>query len=188
MKSILNNELLLYPCPVTLVTSSYQDKDNIITISWAGIASSSPEFVTISIKPNRYSYNLIKNSMCFCINIITNDLLEKADYCGSYSGEFRDKFSDCHFNKLPGKQINVPMIAECPVNIECRVFEIIELGSHHLFIGKVEGKYINSAIQQDSIVSHLDPIVYLRPNYYKLDHNIAGTYGKVNSNNLLKNY
>ncbi len=112
MKKKLQGELLLYPCPVLLVTSKCDNQENIFTVSWSGIASSHPEYITISVKPTRFSYNLICNSGFFAANIINENLLRIADYCGRFSGRNHDKFKECNLTKIQGKKIDVPLILE----------------------------------------------------------------------------
>lgn len=178
MKRELENDLLLYPCPVLLVTSKYKNIENVFTVSWAGIACSHPEYITISIKPSRFSYSIIEKSGFFTANIINEKLLSAADYCGTFSGEAHDKFAECKFTKIPGHKIDVPLIEECPINIECQVEQIIKLGSHDLFIGKVLCKLVDNNINIQNMHNILKPISYFRPNYYALDNNCLGTYGK----------
>lgn len=178
MKKELKSDLLLYPCPVLLVTSKYKDIQNVFTVSWAGIACSHPEYITISIKPSRFSYSLIKNSKCFAVNIVKEKLLPIADYCGTFSGKHHDKFNECKLTKIKGHVIDVPLIEECPINIECELEQIIKLGSHDLFIGKVLCKLIDSNIDLQNIHSFLSPLSYFRPNYYTLNQTCLGTYGK----------
>lgn len=178
MKKKLDNDLLLYPCPVLLITSKYKNMENVFTVSWAGIACSHPEYITISIKPSRFSYSIIKQSGYFAANIINKKLLSIADYCGTFSGKNHDKFAECDLTKIPSQMIDVPLIEECPINIECHVEQIIKLGSHDLFIGKVLCKLIDSNIDTQNMHSMLNPISYFRPNYYALDNNCLGSYGK----------
>lgn len=180
MKQDLKNELLLYPCPVVLVTSKYNGTENVLAVSWTGIASSHPEFLTISIKTTRLSHDLILSSGVFTVNIPNNDLLKKTDYCGTYSGRYTNKLNDCEFNCINGHHIDVPMIADCPVNIECVVHQTMNLGSHTLIVGRVVGKYIDESIDQNNIHSSLSPVVYFRPNYYNIDKDYLGTYGQMN--------
>lgn len=185
MKKILNHELLLYPCPVLLVTSKCEDIENVFTVSWAGIACSHPEYITISIKPSRFSYAIIKKSGFFTANIVNEKLLSKADYCGTVSGKNHDKFRECNFTKLQGHAIDVPILADCPVNIECKLDRIVKLGSHDLFIGKVINKLIDDNIDTTDMHVALNPISYFRPNYYALNSTCLGSYGKsFDSNNI----
>jgi len=180
MKKTFSHELLIYPCPIVLITSKYKNIENVLAVSWAGVASSHPEYVTISIKKSRFSHTLIMKSKVFTINMINKELLKKADYCGTYSAKSVNKFEKCGFTQLAGKHINVPMIKECPINIECSVCQTLELGSHTLIIGKVIGKFIDSNIYIDKLYESLDPVVYFRPNYYSINKTLLGTYGKMN--------
>ncbi len=182
MKKKLTNDLLLYPCPVTLVTSRYDDIDDILTISWAGIASSHPEYITISIKPERFSYSLIKKSKVFGMNIPNVDLIKVIDICGNNSGKDIDKFAVCNLTKINASTINVPLIKECPINIECQIEHEISLGSHELFIAKVTNKLIDDYLSIDlKILSEqLKPINYIRPQYFENLPDALGYYGYTN--------
>lgn len=168
---------MLYPCPVLLITSKFGDKENIFTVSWAGIACSHPEYITISVKPTRFSYELICNSRCFTANIINENLLEVADYCGKFSGKNHNKFAECNLTKIEGKTVDVPMILECPINIECTVQQILKLGSHHLIVGKVIEKLVDEYIDEKKLHEYLNPVSYFRPNYYALNKKLLGVYG-----------
>lgn len=166
-------ELLLTPCPTVLVTSKYNNIENVLTISWAGIASSHPEYVTISINPKRYSYLPILKSKKFCINIPGSNLIDAIDFCGNISGREIDKFSACGFSK---KYISeYILIEQCQMQLLCDVKKKIELGSHHLLVAKVVEKYIN--IDDDIIYNSLNPVAYFRPYYYKLEKHNLGIYG-----------
>ena len=172
MKVKLQGELQLYPCPVVLVTSKFGNQENILTISWCGIACSIPEYVTIAVKPNRFSYNLIVESKEFGINIPNSTDIALADFCGSVSGRGVDKFIG--LEKFYGTEISVPLLACCPVNLECRVVQKEALGGHHLFIAEVVQKWVNNELAIDQ----LSPPVYIRPYYYGLDKNeVLGYYG-----------
>lgn len=177
MKKILKSDLLLYPCPVLLVTSKYNDIENVFTVSWAGIACSHPEYIMISVKPTRFSYDLIRKSGYFAVNIINEDLLGVADYCGKFSGKEHDKFKECNLTKINGKKIDVPLVSECPINIECEVENVLELGSHHLIVGRVVEKLIDASISETDINRYLKPVSYIRPNYYSIDEKSLGTFG-----------
>lgn len=180
-KRILKNELLLYPCPILLVTSQLGNIKNVLTVSWSGIASSHPEYITISINKKRYSHSLIVNSGIFAANVINEDLLFAADYCGSHSGKAIDKFEHCRFTTSNGTLIDVPLIDACPVNIECKVEDTIDLGSHDLIIGKVLVKWISNDINDSELHEKLRPAVYFRPYYYNLNSTILGEYGKTHT-------
>lgn len=178
-KRILEKELLLYPCPVLLVTSKFRGIRNVLTVSWSGIASSHPEYITISINKKRYSHSLITGSGNFAVNIINENLLDAADYCGSNSGKSIDKFDHCSFATSSGTFVDAPLIDDCPVNIECKVESIMDLGSHDLIVGRVLVKWINSDIADSELHKKLRPIAYFRPNYYSLNSAILGKYGRM---------
>ena len=171
---IYEGDLLLYPCPTVLVTSKLMDRENVFTVSWAGIASSHPEYITIGINRKRYSYSLIKESHKFCINIPNSDMIGKVDYCGSHSGRDVDKFLSCDFKKTYYGEEFI-LIDNCPVNLICTVEHIYPLGSHDLFVGHVERKFIDKTSKD--IHAQLKPIIYFRPNYYGVSENPLGYYG-----------
>ena len=126
---------MLYPVPAVMVSCGLLDeKPNIITIAWAGTVCSSPAMVSISVRKERYSHHILKESGEFVINLVTKDLVRAADYCGVRSGRDVDKFAEMHLTPFPSRTIATPGIAESPVNIECKVTEIKELGSHDLFL------------------------------------------------------
>lgn len=169
-----SGDLLLTPCPTVLVTVKHKDIENVLTVSWAGIASSHPEHVTIAINSKRFSHTLITQSSKFCICIPSFDMLDFVDFCGSVSGRNVDKFAACGFKKNHiGEYV---LIEQCKFHILCDVVNIIELGSHHLFIAKVAGKYYDSETSEH-IHKNLDPIAYFRPYYYRLERSDCGFYG-----------
>lgn len=129
---------MLYPVPAVMVSCGLPgERPNIITIAWAGTTCSSPAMVSISVRPERYSYDIIKKSGEFVINLVTKDLVFATDYCGVRSGRDVDKFAEMKLTPLPSKEISAPGIAESPVNIECRVTQELNLGSHVMFLAEV---------------------------------------------------
>ena len=167
-------ELLLAPCPTVLVTAKHADVENVLTVSWTGIASSHPEYVAISINPKRFSHRIILTSQKFCISIPSINLIDAVDFCGNNSGRDIDKFTACGFTK---KYIDeYILIEQCKIHILCDVVNVVELGSHHLFIAKVVEKYMDSDIFSN-VHQTLDPIAYFRPFYYRLAENNSGFYG-----------
>jgi len=156
----------LYPAPVLLVTCIDKDsRANIITIAWAGVCCSEPPVVSISVRPSRYSHKLIIRSLEFGINIPRIQDLQKVDFCGVASGEKVDKFEKCRFTPFKGKFINAPLIKECPVNMECKVIQSIDLGSHTLFLARIETVYVDEELMENKEFKAFkaDPIVYLPP-------------------------
>ena len=174
MKTRLNNELSLYPCPTVLVTSKLESIENVLTVSWAGIASSHPEYVSIAINLKRYSHFLIENSKKFCINIPNSNIIEQVDCCGNLSGKNINKFDFCKFDKIY-YQSDYILIEQCPVHLVCDVTQMINLGSHDLFIARITDKLMDTDIEY--IHNEIDPIVYFRPNYYRINKDSLGFYG-----------
>jgi len=127
----------LYPIPAVLVTCGPTDRPNIITLAWVGTVCSDPPMVGISIRPSRYSHGLVKQYGEFAVNLPTTDLARVTDYCGVVSGREVDKFSAAGLTPVPAKVISTVIIAECPVNIECKVTQTLSLGTHDLFLGQV---------------------------------------------------
>lgn len=171
----------LYPVPVTLVscTGKQGKNDNIITIAWCGVVCSNPPMISVSIRPSRHSHKLISQTGDFVINIPTKSILDKADACGIHSGKDTDKFKMCSFTKVPSSKISSPMIKECPVNIECRLKEIVKLGAHDMFIGEVvmvhaDKKIVGSGGGID--YKKAEPFVYNQGEYWDLGKKI-GYYG-----------
>lgn len=129
---------MLYPLPAVMVSCQRPgEKPNIITLAWAGTICSDPAMVSVSIRPERHSYNIIKETKEFVINLTTKDLTFATDYCGVKSGRDIDKFKEMNLTATPSFKVGCPSIGESPVNIECRVKEIIPLGSHDMFIADV---------------------------------------------------
>ena len=121
---------MLYPVPAVMVSCARKgEKPNIITVAWAGTVCSDPAMVSISVRKERYSHDIIKETGEFVINLTTRKLARATDYCGVKSGRDVDKFADMHLTAVPSVKIEAPAIAESPVNIECKVKDIIELGS-----------------------------------------------------------
>ena len=140
---------MLYPVPAVMVSSKREgEKANIVTVAWAGTVCSDPVMVSISLRPERHSYGIIKETGEFVINLVTKELAYATDYCGVKSGRDVDKFREMGLRELPSLHIAAPGIAESPLNMECKVKEIIPLGSHHMFLAEVVGvtiedRYLN---------------------------------------------
>ena len=135
---------MLYPVPAVMVSCQRPgEKPNIITIAWAGTVCSSPAMVSISVRKERYSYDILKETGEFVINLVTEQLVKAADYCGVRSGRDVDKFKEMRLEKAEAEKIHAPMILNSPVNIECKVTECKELGSHHMFLATVEAVHID---------------------------------------------
>ena len=137
---------MLYPLPAVLVTvTDKAGNDNVLTIGWTGTICSDPAMVSISVRPERHSYHMIKETGEFVINLTTGKLAFATDYCGVKSGRDVDKFKEMHLTKLPAQKVGAPLIGESPVNIECRVTQTIELGTHVMFLATVEAVTVDDA-------------------------------------------
>ncbi len=171
---------MLYPLPVVMVSCKRPgEKANIVTVAWTGTICSDPAMVSISIRKSRHSYDIIKETGEFVINLTTEDLCRVTDYCGVKSGRDIDKFSECGLTELPSKAVSCPGIAESPVCIECKVKEIMELGSHDMFIAEVvsitaEDSYMDEKGRFDLALAN--PIVYSHGEYYGLGKKL-GKFG-----------
>lgn len=150
MKQVFKPGNMLYPLPAVMVSCMRQgEKPNIITVAWAGTVCSSPAMVSISVRKERHSHAIIKETGEFVINLVTKDLVRATDFCGVRSGREVDKFRAMNLTPEPSRAVSPPSIGESPVNIECRVKEVIPLGSHDLFLAEVvsvsaDDKYMDS--------------------------------------------
>lgn len=171
---------MLYPLPAVMVSCALPgEKPNIITVAWTGTVCSSPAMVSISVRPERYSYHMIKESGEFVINLTTQNLVRAADYCGVRSGREVDKFEQMQLTALKAAQVEAPLIGESPVNLECRVEQVIELGSHHMFLARVlavdvDDRYLDEKGKFDLNKSGL--AVYSHGEYFALGKRL-GTFG-----------
>ena len=162
-----------------MVSCGTMEKSNIITVAWTGILNTNPAMVYISIRPIRYSYNLIKESGEFVINLTNKQLAYATDWCGVRSGEKFDKFKEMKLHKEKAQFVKAPLIKESPVSIECKVKDIIKLGSHDMFVAEVlsidaDEKYIDEKGAFD--ISKCDLIAYANGGYYPLGKKI-GKFG-----------
>lgn len=136
-KTVLRAGALLAPVPPVMVSCGTMEESNIITVAWTGTLNTIPPKTYISVRPSRHSYGIIKQSGEFVINLTPASLVKAADFCGIYTGGKVDKFARCNLTKLEASQVACPLIAECPLSIECRVTDIIPLGTHDMFVADV---------------------------------------------------
>jgi flavin reductase (DIM6/NTAB) family NADH-FMN oxidoreductase RutF len=146
MKQLIDPGTVMVPCPVVLVSVGDNDKANIITLSWAANVCSDPPMIAIGVRTKRYSYELLQRTGDFVVNVPPRSLLKTAVTCGTKSGRDIDKFKVCKVTPQPSLKVKSPGIAECPLNIECKIRQVVELGSHHLFIGEVEAAHIDDKV------------------------------------------
>ena len=142
---------MLYPVPAVMVSCGRKDETpNIITVAWAGTVCSDPAMVSISVRRERYSYDIIKETGEFVINLVTKDLVFATDFCGVKSGKNVDKYNEMKLTPLASQKVSAPGIAESPVNIECKVVQMLELGSHTMFVGEVVGVTVEDSYLNES--------------------------------------
>lgn len=128
---------LLAPLPAVLVTVGNESESNVLTVAWTGIISTNPPRLYISVRPSRHSYKLLKENGEFVVNMPSADMARAVDFAGIYTGAKLDKFKKCNFTRLESKCVKAPTIAECKIALECRVFKIIESGTHHVFLADI---------------------------------------------------
>ncbi len=171
---------MLYPLPVVMVSvADGNGRYNIITVAWAGTICTNPPMVSISVRPERYSYPILKETGEFVLNLTTKELVYATDYCGVKSGRDVDKFSVLGLTPVKADQVSAPLIGESPVNIECRVREVKHLGSHDLFLADVLAVHADEKYMDEKRRFHLekaDPVVYSHGTYYTCGEAL-GTFG-----------
>ena len=171
---------MLYPLPAVLVTvADKEGKQNVFTVAWTGTVCSDPAMVSISVRPQRYSYHMIEETGEFVINLTTAKLAYATDYCGVRSGRDVDKFKEMHLTALPAEKVSAPLIAESPVNIECKVKEIVKLGTHDMFLAEVVAVHADEAYMDEKgkfSLTKAEPMVYSHGTYYTLGEEL-GSFG-----------
>lgn len=172
---------MLYPIPAVMVSvADKQGEENIITVAWTGTVCSDPAMVYISVRPERHSYQMIKETKEFVINLTTKDLARATDYCGVVSGRDVDKWQEMKLTKGEAQTLSyAPIIEECPVNIECKVTEIKELGTHHMFLAEVTAVRVSEEYMNQDGKFELNQtglMAYSHGTYLELGAQI-GTFG-----------
>ncbi len=161
---------MLYPLPVVMVSVADRAGNyNIITIAWAGTVCTNPPMISISVRPDRYSFPILKETGEFVVNLTTRELAYATDFCGVKSGRDVDKFKALGLTPLPAREVGAPLIGESPVNIECKVRQVMALGSHHMFLADVAAVHADERYMDEKRKFHLDkaePIVYSHGAYF----------------------
>ncbi len=172
MKQIWKPGNMLYPLPAVLVTTRDREgKDNVLTVAWTGTINSDPAMLSISVRKSRYSYQALCDTGVFVVNLTTKKLAHAADFCGVRSGRDMDKFKAENLTKEEAAEIDCPMILESPVNIECRVTEARDLGSHTMFLAEVLCVHADESCMDASgrfDLALAQPIVYCHGDYMTL--------------------
>ncbi|AZR72456.1 flavin reductase [Anoxybacter fermentans] len=176
-KKLLKPTTALAPVPVVLVSCCNEaGESNIITIAWVGTLCSEPPLIGIGIRKSRFSYDMIKETGEFVVNLPSENLVWTTDFCGINSGRNVDKFGELELTPVPGEKVNAPLIGECPVNIECKVTKILELGSHDLFIGEVVAVHAEDDVLDENgrfCMEKAGLIAYGSGNYWSLGRSLG---------------
>jgi flavin reductase (DIM6/NTAB) family NADH-FMN oxidoreductase RutF len=178
-KITLKPSTYLYPVPAAMVTCGPQERPNIITLAWVGTVCSNPPMVGISIRPSRYSHELITQHGEFAVNLPTAQQVQLVDHCGTVSGRALDKFSEAGLSPLPASAIGTVIIAECPLNLECKVRQVLSLGSHDLFLGEIVAVQADEAIVTEGgkvDLTEAMPLAFGAAAYWRLGERL-GSYG-----------
>lgn len=180
-KNTFKGSVVLNPVPVVLITSKNKEgKDNVFTVAWTGTICTKPPMLSISIRPERLSYEYIKETMEFTVNLPTRRLTRETDFCGVRSGRNVDKIKEMNFTLRPGKEVVSSYIEECPVNIECKVKEIIPLGTHDLFLAEVLTSHIDEKLIDENGKIHFEwanLISYSHGEYFPMPKTPIGSFG-----------
>ena len=172
---------MIYPLPAVMVSvGSTPEEYNIITVSWTGTLCTNPPMCYISVRPERHSADILKRNMEFVINLTDAELAKATDWCGVRSGRDYNKFSEMHLTPGKAEVVHAPIIEEAPLSIECRVKEIIPLGSHDMYVAEVvnvlaDDRYYNHETDKFELAD-CDPLVYVHGGYYHLGEKI-GKFG-----------
>lgn len=169
---------MVYPLPAVLVSCGDKEGNvNLMTAAWTGTVCSEPPMVYVSIRKERYSHHMIKETGEYVINLTTEKLAEATDFCGVRSGRDMDKFKEMKLTPVKGELQYAPMVAESPVSIECKVTEVMELGSHDMFIAEVTAVYVDEQYMDAKGTFHLEkaePLVYSHGQYYGVGKHLGG--------------
>lgn len=161
-KTTIGPSTMLFPMPAVLVGAEVNGKANFMTVAWCGIAAMKPPAITVGIRRQRHTLKGIIEHKSFSVNIPSADMVKEVDYCGMYSGSTRDK-SSC-FSTFNGNITNAPLIAQCPINLECRVIHELDLGSHFLVVGEIVETHVDRQCMDENgklvIPSKVDPLIY----------------------------
>ncbi len=180
MKQEFKGSEMLSPVPAVMASLGEGDEANIITIAWTGIINSRPPMTYISVRKERHSHDILMKTGEFVINLTTEAILKQTDWCGVRSGRDFDKWKETGLTKEPASVVKCPMIAESPVNLECRVTEVKELGSHDMFMAEIVKVHVDDSIIDED--GHFDVVragllAYIHGHYYTVNRKPLGRFG-----------
>jgi flavin reductase (DIM6/NTAB) family NADH-FMN oxidoreductase RutF len=180
-KILFGPQTWLYVEPTVLVGANVNGKSNFMAVAWAGIACGTPPMISVALRHTRYTLKGVRQNMTFSVNIPSTDMVRETDYCGIVSGEKANKVKDCNFKIFYGVLETAPLIEQCPVNLECEVVHILNLGSHSLVVGKI----VQTHVSEDCLtngqpdVNKIKPIIYLprpSPGYSAVGNPVADPF------------
>ena len=179
-KIVKGPQTWIYPMPVILVGANVNDKPNFMTVAWCAVANGKPQMISLSIAPTRYTFKGILQNRTFSANIPTDDLIKEVDYCGLVSGAKANKAEVCGFEVFYGKLGNAPLIEQCPINLECKVVHILDLGVDSLIVGRVEETHISEQYLTNGKpdVTKIRPLIYTEPSPLQY-HTLGPVLGKA---------
>jgi flavin reductase (DIM6/NTAB) family NADH-FMN oxidoreductase RutF len=169
---------MIWPHPTVLVGANVDGKPDFAAVAWTGVAASNPAAVTIALQPHRYSLKGIYENRTFSVNVPSADLVKETDYCGLVSGADTDKVKDCKFKVFYGNLKTAPLIEQCPINLECEVAHILNLGSHTLVVGKVIETYLSEECLTDEHpdIAKVKPFAFGPGKYYVIGEAFADAF------------
>jgi flavin reductase (DIM6/NTAB) family NADH-FMN oxidoreductase RutF len=163
-KILMGPQTLIYPMPALLVGANVNDKPNFMAVAWSGIANGEPPMISVAIRRTRYTLKGIRQNLTFSVNVPSTDMVREVDYCGLIHGSKANKAEVCQFKIFYGELGNAPLIEQCPINLECEVAHILDLGSHSLVVGRIEETYISEdcLTRGKPDVDKIKPLSYIR--------------------------
>lgn len=180
-KTNFKGSVVLNPVPVVLISCKNKEgKENVFTVAWAGTVCTKPPMLSVSIRPERLSYEYIKETMEFTVNLPSSNLVKSVDFCGVRSGRKVDKIKEMNFTMIKGTETNTSYIEECPINIECKVKSITPLGSHDLFVAEVLCSHIDSSLLDEKGKIHFEKanlVSYCHGEYFPMPQKAIGSFG-----------
>ena len=195
-KTIFKGSAMLNPVPVVLITTKNNEgKVNVFTVAWIGTACTKPPMITVAIRPERLSYEYIKESGDFVVNLPNSKMVRAVDYCGVRSGRQIDKIQEMNFTMHSSKDVLAPLISECPISLECKVKSITPLGTHDLILAEIVNTHVDNSLIDFKGKIHFesaDLITYSHGEYFSVNSKPLGKFGysvqkKVNSETIKKN-
>ncbi|MGK0467241.1 flavin reductase family protein [Clostridium sp.] len=180
-KTIFKGSAMLNPVPVVLITSKNKDgKINVFTVAWIGMACTKPPMITVAIRPERLSYEYIKENGSFVVNLPNSKMVREVDYCGVRSGKQIDKINEMNFTTENSKDVVAPLISQCPISLECVVKSITPLGTHDLFLAEIVNTHVNDDLIDTNGKIHFekaDLITYSHGEYFSVNSKPLGKFG-----------